>query len=74
MLVKVVLSYYMEGEHSKGASTPRAFAQWTELGKRAEGNCERTGWGFGPAFDSAKAGLGGPLRAWLVRSPVLCGF
>jgi len=39
MLVKVGLSYYMEGEHTQGASTPRAFAQWTELGEAS-----RVGW------------------------------
>jgi hypothetical protein len=31
MLVKVVLSYFMEGEHSQGASNPRVFGFW---GKR----------------------------------------
>jgi hypothetical protein len=31
MLVKVALSYFMEGEHSQGASNPRVFGFW---GKR----------------------------------------
>ena len=38
MLIKVALSYYMEGEHRQGASQPRVSA-W---GLQLEGGCEVT--------------------------------
>jgi len=41
MLVKVVLSYYMEGEHSQGASNPRVSGsggKWDAWGKEAFGS------------------------------------
>lgn len=63
MLVNVGLSYYMEGEHSQGASTPRAFAQWTELGEASSGATVSGPPGvIGIALDSAKVGSGTPLR------------
>lgn len=55
MLVKVALSYYMEGEHSQGASNPRvsglgASGAW-EIGSELVGfEVELRVW----AFDSAK--------------------
>jgi len=62
MLVKVVLSYYMEGEHSQGASNPRVSGlgvggAWSRKGLRqgcdsvADPAVESFGW----ALDSAKA-------------------
>ncbi len=61
MLVKVVLSYYMEGEHSQGASNPRVLGSGSEVGLCVEGclgasrvRCLRLRRVF-RALDSAKA-------------------